>query len=87
MAVLTTDQFDLVYKDGVCGRTGLYAVKNVTAGDTMDIGTHFKAVKRAGLVSDTGTTIASVSASGTVLTVPSGPSADAVWVIVVGVAA
>lgn len=87
MAALTTDQRELVYKDGVCSLTGLYALKNVTAADTVDVGAEFKVVKRAGIVSDTGTTIASCTITGTVLTIPSGPTADGVWLLVVGVAA
>ncbi len=87
MAALTADQVELVYQDGRCGHTALYALKNATAADTVDVGSAFKVVKRAGIVSDTGTTIASVSIAGTVLTVPAGPANDGVWLLVVGVAA
>jgi hypothetical protein len=85
MATLTTDQYKLVYADGVCGKSGLYSVRGVTAGDTMDIGMDFKVIKRAGLVSETGTTIASATFAGTVVTIPTGPAADGVWLLVVGV--
>jgi uncharacterized membrane protein len=88
MAALTADQVTLVYYDGACGRTALYALKNVDAADTADVASHFKVVKRAGIVSDSGTTIAAVSAiTGTVLTIPTGPADDGVWLLVVGVAA
>lgn len=87
MAALTTDQFNLVYTDGSCDRTALFALKGVTAGDTVDVAANFRVVKRAGIVSVTGTTIAVAAVSAnTVLTVPAGPAADAVWLLVVGVA-
>jgi hypothetical protein len=87
MALLTNDQASLAFMDGKCGKTALYALKNVTAADTVDVGEHFAVVKRAGLVSDTGTTIAAITGiAGTILTIPAGPAADGVWLIVVGVA-
>lgn len=86
MAALTPDQFALVYSDGVCSKTALYALKNVTAGDTVELNNHFKIVKRAGIVSDTGTHIAAVSiSSNTVGTIPAGPANDGLWLLVVGV--
>lgn len=86
MAVLTGDQVSVCFQDGICGRTALYSLKNVNAGDTFNAGTQFSVVRRGGLVSDTGNTIAAVTFTGTVVTIPSGPSADGVWVILVGVA-
>jgi hypothetical protein len=86
MALLANDQVTLAYSAGVCGRTALYALKNVDAADTCDVGGQFKVVKRAGIVSDTGTTIAAVGTiTGTVLTIPTGPSDDGVWLLVCGV--
>jgi hypothetical protein len=87
MAVLTPgDQFALAFKDGNCERTALYALKGVTAGDTVDVAAEFRVVKRGGIVSATGTTIGAVTqATGTVLTIPAGPAADGVWLLVVGV--
>lgn len=76
-----------VYEDGSNDHTALYAVKNATAGDTFNVGQRFSVVKRAGLVSSTGTTIAQVVFAGVVLTIPAGVTNDGVWVIVVGVAA
>lgn len=88
MALLTSDQCVELFSDGRCGRTALYALKNVDAADTVDVASSFKVVKRAGIVSDTGTTIAAISTiTGTVLTIPAGPADDAVWMLVVGVAA
>ena len=88
MAALTADQAVLVYADGTCEKTALYSVKNVTAGDTADLYRDFKVVKRAGIVSATGTTIGAVSTltGNTVVTIPAGPAADGIWLLVVGVA-
>jgi hypothetical protein len=85
VAALTSDQIALAFKDGECGRTALFSLKNTTAADTVELATWFKVVKRAGIVSDTGTTIASCTIAGTVVTVPTGPSADGVWLLAVGV--
>lgn len=87
MALLTSDQVQAVYHDGSCGKTALYALKNVTAADTVDVADSFKVVKRGGVVSETGTTIGAVTISGTILTIPTGPANDGVWLLVVGVAA
>jgi hypothetical protein len=87
VALLTSDQVERVYQDGRCGRSALYSLKNVDAADTVDVAADFKVVKRGGIVSDTGTTIAAVTIAGTVLTIPTGPVDDGVWLLVVGVAA
>ena len=79
-------QVAVAFQDGTCDKVVLFAVKGATAGDTFDVGPYFRVVKRAGLVSATGTTIAALTAAGTVLTVPTGPSNDGLWVVVVGVA-
>ena len=82
-----TGNLSKMFSDGRCGVTVLYAVKNADASDTVDVGADFKVVKRAGVVSDTGTTIAAVSTiTGTVLTIPTGPSDDGIWLLVCGVA-
>lgn len=83
-----------VYQDGQCEKSALFTIKNTTAGDTIDVASWFTVVKRAGIVSATGTTIAAIAtiangANGgpTLLTMPAGPSQDGLWLIVVGVAA
>jgi hypothetical protein len=87
MAALTADQAIAVYSDGTCERTVLYSLKNATAGDTADLARDFKVVKRAGIVSATATTIAAVTVltGNTGITIPAGPAADGVWLLVVGV--
>ena len=88
MALLADGPIFVCYAEGACGKTAFYALKNVTAADTVDVATHFRVVKRAGIVSDTGTTIAAIATiTGTVLTIPAGPASDGVWLVVVGVAA
>jgi hypothetical protein len=72
MAALTADQMSKVYHDGSCGKIALYALKNIDASDTVDVG-------------ETGTTIGSVTIAGTVLTIPAGPADDGVWLLVYGV--
>lgn len=82
-----TLQIRQVFEDGVCGRAALYAVNNADAGDTLDVGADFRIIKRAGIISQTGTTIGAISTiNGTVLTLPAGPTEDGVWLLVVGVA-
>ncbi len=87
MAALTSDQISMVYKVGACGEVALFALKNVTAADTVDISSTFKVIKRCGIVSETGTTIASCSFAGAVVTIPAGPANDGVWLLAVGVSA
>jgi len=85
MADITT-QVANVYQDGACAKTILFACKNAAAGDTIDVGAYFRVIKRAGLISITGTTVATVANTGTTLTIPAGPAQDAVWLLVFGVA-
>ena len=86
MAALSANQILVAYQDGNCGRTALYALKNVNAGDTFDAGAQLATIRRGGLISETGTTIAAVTFTGTIVTLPAGPSADGVWILLVGIA-
>jgi hypothetical protein len=86
MAALPPDQCTQVWTEGSCGKTSLYSMKNVTAGDTVDLSGAFKYVKRAGIVSDTGTTIGACTIQApTGLTIPAGPANDGVWLLVAGI--
>ena len=89
MAALSSDQVGHAYSEGTCERSALFGLKDVDAGDTVDLSGYFRVIKRAGIVSASGTTIAAISTitGGTVCTIPAGPSADGVWLLVVGVAA
>lgn len=84
MADITT-QISNVYQDGVCSKTILFSCKNANAGDTVDVGAFFRVVKRVGMISVTGTTVAAPTFTGTVLTIPAGPAQDGVWLLVYGV--
>jgi hypothetical protein len=95
MAADITNQATPVFQDGECFKTALFAVKNASAGDTIDLANYFRVVKRAGLVSATGTAIAGVTITQnstqmlTLATIPTATPAitqDAVWIIAVGVA-
>jgi hypothetical protein len=87
VATLTPDFYHLVYANGACGKTALYALRDVTTGDTCDLVTEFKVVKQAFVqgVTVQGQEVASVS--GTVVTVPAGIAQDAVWMLASGVSA
>lgn len=84
MADITT-QISAVYQDGSCAKTVLFACKNATAGDTVNVGAFFRVINRAGMISVTGATVAAPTSTGTVLTIPAGPAQDAAWLLVYGV--
>lgn len=89
MAVLTGDQIQLEYSDGKAERTCLFALKGVTATDTVQLNGYFKVVKRAVAISATDIHSGSITTitSSTIITIPAGPSSDAIWVLVVGASA
>ena len=74
MAALVQGQFAKVFDDdGISSKVALYTCRNVSAGDTVDVGTDFSVVKRAGLMSDTADKIAAITTiTGTNLTFPTG---------------
>ena len=76
-----------MFADGLCEKFVLYAVKNCTTADTFNVGAQLSVIKLAGLVSATGSTIAQLSFTGTVVTIPTGVNKDAVWCMISGVAA
>jgi hypothetical protein len=88
MALLTLSQTQLEYTDGKNLRTCLFSLKNVDAADTVDMVPWFSVVKRAGVISSTGTHVLAATLTGTpavTITIPAGPVDDAVWLLVVGV--
>lgn len=87
MALLTDSQVQIIWQEGHCERAALISCKNVTAADTIELSKWFTFVKRAGIVSATGTTIATMTlTSATLLTFPSGPSNDGLLLLTIGVA-
>ena len=41
MAALTANHYQRVWQDGMSDKTALYALRNVTTGDTADVGQDF----------------------------------------------
>jgi hypothetical protein len=71
----------------MCERVQLFALKNVTAGDTYDLSNYFSVAKRAAMVGITVAGAATASISGNVVTIPATVAADAIYLLVFGVAA
>jgi hypothetical protein len=88
MAALTLTQCVLLWSDGQSERIALYALKNVTTADTVDLSTlGFSVVKQAIMMGATVIGSAVASFSGNVVTMPAGLNKDAAFLLVWGVAA
>ena len=87
MAVLTQINCMRVWADGMSDRTALFALRKVTAGDTIDLATDFSVVKQAVMIGTTVNGSATASVSGTVVTMPAGLSNDAAYLLVWGASA
>jgi hypothetical protein len=87
MAALPSTRFPLRHASGDADKYAVFALLNITAGDTVDLSEHFTVVKRGTLVGITVAAALSASVSGTVVTVPAGANADAAILTVYGVAA
>ena len=86
MAALTPNHYALVWSNGMSDRAALYALRNVTTGDTAD-SVDFSIVKQATIM---GTTVAgteTVTVSGTVATIPAGLNGDAAYLLAWGASA
>jgi hypothetical protein len=86
MAVLSTNQVVKMWSEGSADRVVLYAVRNVTTGDTMDVAGEFTLLKRAVILGTTVSGAASASVATTVVTMPSGLAGDAGYVLAWGCA-
>jgi hypothetical protein len=86
MAVLTSNQVVKVWADGPSDRVVLYALRNVTTGDTAELANEFTLLKRAVLLGTTVSGAASAVVSGTVATMPSGLAGDAAYLLAWGCA-
>jgi len=82
MAALDGTHFTRVWDDGRAERVGLYALKNVSAGDTLDLSNDFSVLKRAVLLGTTVNAAAQVSVNGTGIAIPAGANADAGYLLV-----
>jgi len=91
MAVLDSRSVFKVFADGDSDRVVLYALRKVSAGDTVDTGpsglTDFSAPKQAFAMGTTVAGTASVAIAGTVLTMPAGLANDAGYMLVWGASA
>lgn len=86
MAVLTSNQVVKVWDNGPSDRVVLYALRNVTTGDTADLVDQFTLLKRAVLLGTTVAGATSAAVAGTVVTIPSGVAGDAGYLLAWGCA-
>lgn len=91
MATITGKQVRRLFQDGTAAQLALYAVRDVTTGDTLDLGPSgtgdFLAVKQGAMIGSTTAGSATATASGTVITMPSGLAGDAIYLLAWGDAA
>lgn len=73
------------WENGEAERTALYALRNVSTADTIDLTVDFAAVKRAVLLGVTVAGAVVASNTGNVVTIPAGVAADAAYLLVFGV--
>lgn len=85
MAALTSTQVVPVWRDGASDQAVLYALRNVTSTDTADLSAEFSVLKRAVLLGTTVAGAVAVTTSGNVITIPSGVSQDAGYLLAWGV--
>lgn len=88
MAAISGRQVKRLYYDGQAAMCAVYVVRNVTSGDTLDLGVSgvgdFLAVKQSAMIGSTVAGAASASTSGTVVTMPAGLSGDAIYLMAWG---
>jgi hypothetical protein len=87
VAVLTSSQIVKAFSDGQADRLCLYAMRNVTTGDTRDLSGDFTAIKQAICLGTTTQMAFTASITGTVITIPAGLAADAGWLMTWGASA
>lgn len=88
MAALTTSQVNAIYVQGDSALTGLYGLRGVNAGDTLDLSVvsapPFHAVKRAVLLGISVTAAEAPAIAGTVITIPAGAVEDSAYLLAWG---
>jgi hypothetical protein len=88
MAVLSGANAVAVYQSGMADKTALIALRNVTTGDTLDLGPSginvLQVINRAVVIGVTAFAEIAASWSGTVVTMPSGLSTDAGYLLAWG---
>lgn len=86
MAALISQQYAKQWQDGQAERSALYALRNVSTGDTADLTEDFTILKRAIVLGVTAAGSAAASVSGTTVTMPNGLTADAGYLLAFGCA-
>lgn len=88
MAVISGLQIKRLFTDGEAAQLALFAIRNVSTGDTVDLGPSgaatFLNVKQAAMIGATVQGAAAASVSGTVVTMPAGLSGDAIYLLAWG---
>lgn len=88
MPALPLAQLSQLYSDGDASRAGLFALRNVTTADTIDVANWFSKVTFAAFISQTNTVSGLPAVAGTVLTFGmAGLTKDAGLLLVLGGAA
>lgn len=88
MAAISGTQIKRLLTDGEAAQLALFALRNVSTGDTVDLGPSgaatFLSVKQAAMIGATVPGAAAASVSGTVVTMPAGLSNDAIYLMAWG---
>jgi hypothetical protein len=84
VTALTGNHYPQQWTNGQSDKTALYALRDVSTGDTVDLGGDFLAVKQAIMLGTTVNGSATASVSGTVVTMPAGLSSDAAYLLAWG---
>lgn len=87
MAAIDPSKCTRQWQDGVAEKTALYALKNVSTGDTADLSADFSILKRGVLLGVTVAGAVSASVNGTGVSIPNGVANDACFLLVFGCAA
>lgn len=86
MAALEPNRYPLMWMNGESDRVALYALRDITATDTIDVVQQFTIIKRAVIMGTTVAAAVGASISGTTVTVPAGANRDGGYLLVYGVA-
>lgn len=90
MAVISSQQVLRVFDNQAPDRVALYRISKISTGDTVDLGpsggvaNDFLLVRVAGILLTTSGVVALCSVNGTVITMPSGLTNDAGYLLVWG---
>ncbi|MFH8405562.1 hypothetical protein ACH4FX_12415 [Streptomyces sp. NPDC018019] len=86
MAVLEPNRYPLMWMNGESDRVALYALRDISATDMVDVVQQFTVIKRAVIMGTTVAAAVGASISGTTVTIPAGASRDGGYLLVYGVA-